>query len=124
MLRTKGSGKESATTNAKKAEKIKVSFDVDENKVADPGTKTFQLRLIGPGGTTLAVQSAGSGVFDLADGGGQVQYTISKDITYNQTKQGVVIYWSKTGEQFEKGKYTAEIYQDGYKVGTKDFQLK
>lgn len=120
---SKKNGKEITTNKAKSSERIKVCFDVDESKSSDVGNKTFYLRLVSPEGVTLAVQSMGSGVLTLAKTNEQVQYTMTKDIEYTQQKQNVCIYW-KQNTPFPKGNYTAEIYQDGYKVGSSDFTLK
>lgn len=120
---SKKNGKEITTNKAKNSERIKVCFDVDESKSSDAGSKTFYLRIISPEGVTLAVQSLGSGVITLSKSGEQVQYTITKEIEYTQQKQNVCIYW-KQNTPLPKGNYTAEIYQDGYKVGSKDFTLK
>ena len=99
-------------------------FDVDENKVADQGTKTFMLRVISPEGVTMAVQSQGSGTFDIAETGEQMQYTTKTEIDYKQAAQNVCMYWGGSAGGFPKGKYTAELYQDGYKIGTSAFTLK
>lgn len=122
-VRGKSSGKEIETDNAKKAEKIKVSFTLPENQVADAGEKTFLVRIISPEGTTLSVQSSGSGTFQVAETGEQRQYTISNTVQYDQKSQPVVVYWSQTAP-FAKGSYTTEIYQDGYLIGTQKFELK
>lgn len=116
--------KEKETTNARKAERIRVCFDIDENKAADPGLKTFLLRVISPEGVTMAVQSQGSGVFELAESGEQMQYTTKTEIDYKQAKQNVCMYWGGSSGGFPKGKYTVELYQDGYRLGTQTFTLK
>jgi len=77
-----------------------------------------------PEGVTLAVQSQGSGIFDVAETGEQMQYTTKAEIDYKQAKQNVCAYWTGAAGGFAKGKYTAEVYQDGYKIGTKEFMLK
>lgn len=123
-VRGKGKGKEVATDNAKKTERIKVCFDVDENKNADQGSKTFLLRLIGPNGAVINVQSMGSGKFELGDTGEETIYTTKQTITYNQKPQNICIYWGANGSTFDKGKYSIELFQDGYSVGKKDFTLK
>lgn len=121
----KGSkNKEKETTSAKKVQKIKVCFDADKTPAPDAGTKTFLIRIINPQGVTLAVQSQGSGVFDLSETGEKMQFTTKQDIQYKQQKQNVCIYWGASTSGFEKGKYTAEIYQDGYKIGSKEFTFK
>jgi hypothetical protein len=117
--------KEKETTSAKKTEKVRICFDADKSPAPDAGTKTFLVRIVSPQGVTLAVQSQGSGVFDMSETGEKMQYTTKQDIDYKKSKQNVCIYWgSGNSGGFEKGKYTAEIYQDGYKIGTKEFTLK
>jgi hypothetical protein len=121
----KSKGKEKETTSAKRAEKIKVCFDIDKSPAPDAGTKTLMLRIVSPEGVTIDNQQ--SGVFDLAEGQdqkGQMKYSIKQDIDYQQKKQNVCMYWSGTAGGFGKGKYTVEVYQDGYKIGSKDFTLK
>jgi hypothetical protein len=115
--------KEKTTTTAKKTESIRVTFDVPEKRTADPGTKIFLLRIVSPEGVTMAVQSQGSGVFEL-ENGEKMQYTTKQDIDYNQQKQTVSMYWKGAAGAFAKGKYSVELYQDGYKIGTSTLTLK
>jgi hypothetical protein len=117
-------GKEVETKSAKKVESIKVCFDIDENKVSEPGSKIFLLRIVSPEGVTLAVQSQGSGVFELADSGEKSQYTTKQEINYEQKKKNVCMYWEGAAGGFGKGTYTIEIYQDGYNTGTTTMELK
>jgi len=121
--RMKSSGKEEETNNAKKAEKLKVCFDVPANNVADAGEKTFYVRIISPEGVTLNVESGGSGVLKKADSGETIQYTTTATLDYNQSATNTCAYWEQSSP-YTKGTYTAEIYQDGYLIGTQKFDLK
>ncbi len=49
-----GGKKESVTDKAKRADKIKVSFTLSENKIAKPGEKTVYVRIITPDGKEMA----------------------------------------------------------------------
>jgi hypothetical protein len=120
---TKSSGKEVETAKAKKAQELKVCFDVPENKVADPGSKVMLVRIVTPEGVPLAVQDKGSGVFKSTESGQDQQYTTAATVDYKQERQSVCTNWSQNNA-FEPGTYTAEIYQDGYLVGKKEFALK
>jgi hypothetical protein len=104
-VRGKSSGKEVETDNSKKAEKLKVCFDLPENMVAEAGEKTFMVRIISPQGTTLAVQSSGSGTFQVAGTDEQRQYTTSTSIDYDQKAKNVCTYWQQTAP-FGGGEYT------------------
>ena len=46
-----------------------------------------------------------------------------KTIDFAQEAQEVSIYWNK-GSEFAKGKYKAELYADGFKIGSSEFELK
>ena len=118
----KKSGKEKETSNAKKSERLKVSFDAGST-TAEPGQKTFLCRIIGPGGTTLAIQSLGSGIFEMAESGDDKQYTMKKSIDYNQSSQNITMYWEQN-TPYDAGDYTIELYQDGYKLGETTLTLK
>jgi len=123
-IKVSSSGKESTTSNTKKAKRIKVTFDVPANDNIDAGSKTLYLVLADPKGTVLADQAQGSGVFALADSAaGQQQYTVSKTIAFDQKKQHVDVEWNNTAG-FEKGDYTLKIYQDGYLTGQNVIKLK
>lgn len=122
-VRGKSSGKEVETENIKKVEKLKICFDLPENQVADAGQKTLYIRIIAPEGTTLAMQSSGSGTFQLNDTGEERQYTTAANIDYQQQAKTVCTYWQQTGP-YSKGTYTGELYQDGYLTGTTKFELK
>jgi len=122
-VREKSSGKESETNRASKAQSLKVCFNVPENKVSDPGEKTFFVRILSPEGSVLAVESAGSGVFTSVESGDQVQYTNTATVNYDQQPKQLCSNWTQS-TPFTVGHYTTEIYQDGYLVGKSGFDLK
>jgi len=119
----KSSGKEVETDKVKKTEKIKICFNLPENQVADPGEKTFMVRIISPEGTTMAIQSSGSGTFQMAETAEERQFTTSTQVNYDQQAKNVCTYWQQTAP-YTKGNYSAELYQDGYMIGTTKFELK
>jgi len=122
-VHAKSSGKESETSRASKTQSVKVCFNVPENKVADPGEKTFFVRILSPEGSVLAVQSQGSGVFTSVETGDQIQYTNTATINYDQQPKQVCSNWTSS-TPFSVGHYTTEVYQDGYLVGKSGFDLK
>lgn len=122
-VRYKGNGKEVETNSAKKSEKLRFCFEVPENKVADPGEKTLLLRVISPGGATVAVAAEGSGMFVLAESGEQKQYTKKVTFDYAQQPKPMCVYWQQTGT-YAAGTYNAVFYQNGYEVASIPFDLK
>lgn len=121
-VRSKRNGKEVTVKKAKRAEKIRVCFDVLENPVASIGAKDILVRLVSPGGTTLAIQDLGSGVFTQAELGEEMQYTTKASINYQQEQKNYCVYWTQdTG--FGAGAYSAELYHEGYLIGDALFSL-
>jgi hypothetical protein len=118
-----GGGKEKKTSTAKKVDKLRISFDIDENRVAQSGLKNIFVCITGPDGKPLAAETLGSGKFSTRDGV-QKQYTQKIDINYTQgQRQTVSIDW-KQNANFEKGDYKIEVYNNGFKIGEGISNLK
>jgi len=123
-IRDKSNGKQTETSRASKVQHLKICFNVPENKVADPGAKTFQVRILSPEGSVLAIGEQGSGTFTSVETKEEMQYSNTANVDYqNQAKASVCTMWSQ-GTPFVAGKYTAEIYEDGYLIGKQNFELK
>jgi peptidoglycan hydrolase CwlO-like protein len=120
-IRQRSSGKERETNRAAQTERIKVTFTIKENYVADIGSKEIFLKVYSADGTTLYNEATGSGVFIFE--GTESLYTTKKTIEFDQTQQTVNIYWEK-GTEYAKGKYKVELFSDGLKIGSTDFELK
>jgi hypothetical protein len=120
-IKRKSNGKEKETMKAKLVEQIKLTFKVAENYVADVGPKDIFLKIVQQDGTTLYNQTNGTATFKFQ--GQESLYTEKKTIDFNQEAQDVTIYWNK-GSEFSPGKYIAEIYADGFKIGSTEFELK
>src|SRR5690606_6986722 len=50
----KGGKKESETSKAKRTDLLRITFDIDENRIAESGNKDIYLRITGPDGTVLS----------------------------------------------------------------------
>jgi cell division protein FtsB len=120
-VKSRSNGKERETNRVSQVEKIKVSFNLEENYVADIGTKDLYIKIIGPEGTTLYNEVAGSGTFTYQ--GQDALYSTKKSIEFTQQAQAITVYWDK-GSDYAKGKYTIEIFCDGMEIGKSEFELK
>ena len=117
------SGKEKATSTAKRVDKLRISFDIDENRVAQSGLKNLFVCITGPNGKPLAAEALGSGKFSTRDGA-EKYYTQKVDINYTQgQRQKLSIDW-KQNTNFEKGDYKIEVYNNGFKIGEGISNLK
>ncbi len=122
-VRNRRNGKEVKTDNNKKVQKIKICFDLLPNAVSPPGNKEILLRILSPQGEILAVQSLGSGVFTNAETGEEMQFTKKANIPFNNIKENFCVYWEQNSV-FEDGTYTAEVYNNGYLIGSNSFKMK
>jgi predicted RNase H-like nuclease (RuvC/YqgF family) len=121
-INIKNNGKEDETTKLKKVDKLKISFETGENKIAEKGNIRLYVRIINPKGETIAVRDQGSGTLKLADTGDEVQYSRIADVDYQQTNKKVTVDWSSNINL--EGTYKVEIYQSGYLIGKGEVKLK
>lgn len=116
-------GKEKQTTTAKRVDKLRISFDIDENRVTQSGTKNIFICITGPDGKPLAAEALGSGKFSTRDGA-QKFYTQKIDVNYTQgQRQTLSIDW-KQNTNFVTGEYRIEVYNNGFKIGEGTGSLK
>jgi hypothetical protein len=115
----KGSGKEVDVNRAGPAKKIKVSFTIAGNPVAEKGLHDIYLRITDPAGNLMVMSD--SGVF-TADGQ-ELQYTYKTSIDFKDDGTTYTIDWVNPGK-FVKGTYTVLLYADGYTMGKTEFYLK
>jgi hypothetical protein len=123
-IRVKRNGKEKETRKAKKADVLRVTFDIDENRIAESGTKMIYLRIVGPDGSVLNNPANGSGMMTSSKGD-HLTYTLPKSLSLvqNQPVKGITVDWNQDGD-YAKGVYKIEIYNDGYAVGSGEVNLK
>lgn len=105
---------------AKKVAKIKILFDVLDNKVAKIESKSFYLRLIEPDGVALYNTVNGGGAFTIE--GKEVFYSQKSEILYDQTQKTITFLYIK-GSPYKPGKHLIEIYCEGGIIGRGGFTL-
>ncbi|MCU0428598.1 MAG: hypothetical protein MUF42_01375 [Cytophagaceae bacterium] len=117
-------GKEDPETpfKAKRTDKIKVSFNLAENKVADKGGRDIYMRLIEPGGAALFDLANGGGSFVNADGK-EIFFTMKQNILFENKGQKVSFEYKK-GAPYKVGKHTIEVWCEGRMIGTGTFEIK
>lgn len=120
-IKVKGNGVEKEVNKIKNTEKILVCYQTGENKVRDAGEVNMQLRIVSPDNNVMFIESEGSGTFVSKETGETIKYTQEASFTYENKNKKVCIYWSHNVDQ--SGEYTAEIYQDGYLLGSSFVEL-
>ena len=115
-LKEKSSGKEKETTTAKRVDKLRISFDIDENRITQSGPKDIYVCITSPDGNPVTVDALGSGKFVIRDGS-EIPFTKKVQIDYVQgQKQPVTVEWTQNSD-FQTGNYKIEIYNNGFKIG-------
>jgi myosin heavy subunit len=109
-------GKEKTTKFAKKVDKLRITFDLDENRIAQSGNKDIYICITAPDGTPVAVEAAGSGKFNTREGQEKL-YTKKLDVIYVQGQRQTVNFDWKQETNFSKGDYKIEVYHNGFKIG-------
>lgn len=115
-INEKRSGKEKTTSTAKRVDKLRISFDLAENRIAQSGSKNLFICITAPNGTPVAVEALGSGKFTTREGLEKV-FTQKMDINYTQGQRQTVSFDWKQNSDFETGDYKIEVYQNGFKIG-------
>jgi hypothetical protein len=116
-------GRESGAQNqrAKKLEKIRVIFHLQENPLATKEIKTVYLRIIEPTGVTLSDYSIGSGTFPFK--GKDLVYTAKQRIFYENNHQSVEFIYSRPNS-YREGRHEIELYAEGFLIGLGSFEVR
>ena len=116
-------GRESGAQNqkAKKLEKIRVIFHLQENPLATKEIKTVYLRIIEPTGVTLSDYSIGSGTFPFK--GKDLVYTAKQRIFYENNHQSVEFIYSRPNS-YREGRHEIELYAEGFLIGLRSFEVR
>jgi uncharacterized phage infection (PIP) family protein YhgE len=121
-MHDKKNGQDKVTTNAKKVDKLVISFDVS-NRIAATGQTDVYVCITGPDGKPISVPALGSGTFTSRDDGDKV-YTAKVPVDIEAGKTKPVQFAWKQNSSFQKGKYKIEIYHNGFKIGEGTRELK
>ena len=114
-VRFKGSGKESTTDRASRAERIRIDFTVAANELIKPGTKLFYVRIADP---KRAIISKGSGdEYSFKANGETLQFTEKVRVNYDGKETAVRAYYTKPDAyELMPGTYFIDVYEEGGKV--------
>ncbi len=102
-------------------ERLKVTFNVSDNKVAEHGPRDIYVQILSPNNQPIFDIARGSGTFTLD--GREEFYTVHQDILFDNSNQQLTYFYDK-GSKYNSGIYQVKIYADGYEIGTKNFEVK
>lgn len=113
-VKERGNGREKETTTAKRVDKLKISFDLDENRITQSGLKEIFINLVAPDGSVVVIPGADK--FVTRDGV-EKQATKKVEIDYRQGERKQVQFEMAKIQNFVPGDYKIEIYNNGFKIG-------
>ena len=110
--------KDKSEKKLKNAKKLVVTFTIPQNNSTPVGTKTFYLRITTPEGQLLD----GGGTFAFE--GATVAASARRNIDYGGEEiAGIPIYYD-VRNVLNPGPYTVELFTDGYRIFSRQFELK
>ena len=119
-VNSKGKERDSPFRN-RQLTKLKVDFNIAENKVAPIEGKKVMIRVVDENGQVIFDVARGSGTFIL--NGKEEFYTAVQELLFDNTHQKLTFFYEK-GSEYASGNYTVEIYTDGYLMGQSQFSVK
>ena len=119
-VKERSSGKLVSTSRAKATDKFKVCFTVADNTIAQAGDREFFIEVLDPQGNVL-----GESFTKTDEEGASITYSKGTSFYYENNSLDVCDYINKPADEFQKGNYMVNVYDDGLKLlGTSKFTLK
>lgn len=115
----KSNGTEKSTSSAKRANTIRLSFQIDKNKITASGPQDIYVCITSPDGSAF---SEGGKLNTREDG--TKAYAQKLAVQYIQNEVLPITYDIKNIQNFTKGEYKIEIYNNGFKIGEGKTVLK
>ena len=124
VLAVNAKGKETERTrlNGKKIEKLKVVFSLATNPITKLENKTVYIRVLDAEGATLSDEAIGSG--RMTQNGKELAYTTKQTFEYTNDGQTVAVTYPRGPVVYKPGKYSVELYAEGFLIGTGAFEVK
>ncbi len=118
-----GGSREKPTDKIRRLDRIKVCFTIGKNSVVQPGTKTIYIRIAQPDKKILA--KGRTDAYSFMYLGKKLQYSIMKQIEYNNEPVDVCAYWNRRKTQeLQPGLYHVDVFEGDHEIGHATFRLR
>ncbi len=115
--------REVETFKARRVDRVKIRFTVGENPLANKGKRFAYIRIARPDG--LIISEGKGDEFSFMAGETRLQYSMKKQIDYQNKSINVAINWDKkSNTPAMVGNYHIAIYIDGKQIGSSSFTLE
>lgn len=122
-LNVKSKTKMDETTKAKRTDKIKIAFKLEENKIAPKGQRTLYVRIVTPDGKEWTESADADHMFTFGNSKGF--YAMKKSIQYDNEDVSVEMFIrKKENEELLPGKYLVEVNMDNATIATSALELE
>jgi uncharacterized protein (DUF3084 family) len=118
---SKGKVKEDDSYKAKRLDKIKLMYTLQDNPLTREEAKEVFVRVLDPQGAVVSDMANGSGTF-VVDGNETI-YTTKQTVNYTNNNQNVELMYTR-GIPYKPGKYTVELYAEGFRIGSGQFAVR
>jgi len=99
---------------------IQVVAKLAENTVAEKGSRTAYIQVIGPNKLPLFDLAKGSGSFNWS---GEEEFYTSKQEFWFDTKEQTLVFYYEKGSAYPVGTYEIKLYVDKQYVGSGTFSI-
>lgn len=122
VLSLNESGKErrGGVYRSSKTDRLKISFVLAANSLASRTTKDIYLRLLDANGSVLSDTGIG-GI--LTYEGEELGYSLRQPVLFENNDQRVDLTYRRD-LPYKPGRYTAELYAEGFKIGSGSFEMR
>lgn len=120
-VNARGKVKEDDSYKAKKLDKIKLTYTLLDNPLTREEPKEVYVRVLDPNGAVVSDMANGSGTFSVD--GNETIYTTKQTVSYTNNNQNVELLYSR-GIPYKPGKYTVELYSEGFRIGAGEFAIR
>jgi hypothetical protein len=117
----KGKVKDDDSYKAKRLDKIKLLYTLQDNPLTREEAKEVFVRVLDPQGAVVSDMANGSGTF-VVDGNETI-YTTKQTVNYTNNNQNVELMYTR-GIPYKPGKYTVELYAEGFRIGSGQFAVR
>jgi hypothetical protein len=115
-FKVRDNGKEVATEKGSRVDRIKVYFDIPQNKIAKSGKVTLYVKIILPN-EKLAILEGKNGLKFKSEDNQMIDCSEIIEFDYTQGKEETIHFNWDNKDGFESGDYMFEVYQNGRLIG-------
>nr|WP_319401228.1 hypothetical protein [uncultured Carboxylicivirga sp.] len=112
--------KDRDTKKARNVSKIRVCFTIQKNITAPIGEKAVYIRIMRPDEALLLRSLDDKFTYE----GEEINFSARRIIEYGGEELDVCIFYNADEGELLPGTYTADLFADGFNIGTTQFELK